>query len=203
MGIYKGRTVCLFHLHLATVPQKYSACLVTQDSRSDQHWMWSAKWCAVKKNIQSQHKTGRWRCWKGLRWNSHGICLDTGTIIRISWDESSSSLFDSQSAGGKKKKKLQVHLLLRPGFSIKFFLRRLWRVLAIAAKKWHFSCYKAYYIMLWISQDAHEWPQPTEQLTAGYTVAQFLRVPLTFLIVRAECIDRADRVICPASSPGW
>lgn len=199
--------VCLFHLHLATVPQKHRACLVTQSCtermRWDQRWKWSAKWRAVKKLLEVNIKQAV----------DNVERIYGEAVVRFVWTlEPLLGFLETKARRhclthslqeGKKKKKPQVHLLLRPGFSIKSFLQRLWRVLAIAAKKWHFPYYKAYYIMLWISQDAHEWPQHTVQLTAGYTVAQFLRVPLIFLILRAECIDRADRVICPASSPRW
>lgn len=118
-------------------------------------------------------------------WTSCEICLDMESIRKILLNITLFLTIWLHSTG--EKKWLQVHLLLWLGFSIGSLLPSLRGVLVIAAK-WHLLRYKAYYIMLWISQRAYmKQPQHVERLTVGCTVVQFFRLLLTFLILGWMC----------------
>lgn len=123
-----------------------------------------------------------------LDWTSCEICLDVESTGKISFEYNALLHYLTPFYGKKRKiNDFRYIYFYDLGFLSDPCCRVSGGFLWIAAK-WHLLCYKAYYIMLWISQRAYvKQPQHVEQLTVGRTVVQFFRPLLTFLILGWMC----------------
>lgn len=120
-------------------------------------------------------------------WTSCEICLDMESIRKISF-EYNALLHNLTPFCREKKNDFRYIYFYDLGFLSDPCCRVSGGGVLVIAAKWHLLRYKAYYIMLWISQRAYmKQPQHVERLTVGCTVVQFFRLLLTFLILGWMC----------------